>query len=190
MQNWLWFLFLFLGIPWIAFEGKFEQMPKQIYKNWHIENPYIVNYLSEKVRCKYQTFGLFCSHLSVDKCFRYRLVNLHDFFSQWLMYIDLHCTKIFKYKNWVSVSYFSLSDLEQRVTKCSEFLQSRIVVFTIKIQLSVLVQGKMELIIISSKCTLISSWNSWKIAQLVLSNNRFLSYLTGSRWSVPSFWRQ
>lgn len=62
-------LILFLGIPWIAFEGKYEQMPKQIYKNWHIDNPYIVNYLSEKVSCHYQTFALFCSQLTVDRCF-------------------------------------------------------------------------------------------------------------------------
>lgn len=61
-------LILFLGIPWIAFEGKYEQMPKQIYKNWHIDNPYIVNYLSEKVSCHYQTFALFCSQFSVKFC--------------------------------------------------------------------------------------------------------------------------
>ena len=43
------FIFIILGIPWIAFEGKFDQMPKSIYETWHAENPYIINYLSEKV---------------------------------------------------------------------------------------------------------------------------------------------
>ncbi|CAG2199986.1 unnamed protein product [Mytilus edulis] len=36
------------GIPWIPFEGKIYQMPKAKYQKWHAENPYIINYLSEK----------------------------------------------------------------------------------------------------------------------------------------------
>ena len=42
---------------------------------------------------------------------------------------------------------------------------------TIKIQLSVLVQNKVNLIIISLKINLFSPWYSWKISELALSNN-------------------
>ena len=42
---------------------------------------------------------------------------------------------------------------------------------TINIQLSALVEYKADLIIISLKINLFSPWNSWKIAELALSNN-------------------
>ena len=42
---------------------------------------------------------------------------------------------------------------------------------TINIQLSVLVQYKMDVIIISLKINLYLTWYRWKIAQLVLNNN-------------------
>ncbi|CAG2236821.1 ISWI [Mytilus edulis] len=35
------------GIPWIASDGKFEQMPKQVYTMWHTENPYVKNNIGE-----------------------------------------------------------------------------------------------------------------------------------------------
>jgi hypothetical protein len=48
---------------------------------------------------------------------------------------------------------------------------------TIKIQLSVLVEYKADLIIISLKINLFSPWYSWKIAELVLNNNHSLTML-------------
>ena len=45
---------------------------------------------------------------------------------------------------------------------------------TIKIQLSVLVKNKVDLIIISLKINLFSPWYSWKIAEFALSNNHSL----------------
>jgi hypothetical protein len=47
-------------------------------------------------------------------------------------------------------------------------------VSTIKIQLNVLVQYKMDLIIISLKINLFSPWYSWKISELALNNNHSL----------------
>ena len=44
-------------------------------------------------------------------------------------------------------------------------------VSTIKIQLSVLVYYKVDIIIISLKCNLFLPWYIWKIAHLVLNNN-------------------
>ncbi|VDI30258.1 Hypothetical predicted protein [Mytilus galloprovincialis] len=35
------------GIPWIASDGKLEQMPKQVYTMWHTENPYVKNNIGE-----------------------------------------------------------------------------------------------------------------------------------------------
>jgi hypothetical protein len=46
---------------------------------------------------------------------------------------------------------------------------------TIKIQLSVLVKYKVDLIIISLKINLFSPWYSWKIAELALSINQSLT---------------
>jgi len=48
---------------------------------------------------------------------------------------------------------------------------------SIKIQLSVLVWYKVDLIIISLKINLFSSWYSWKIAELALNNNYSLTRL-------------
>jgi hypothetical protein len=45
---------------------------------------------------------------------------------------------------------------------------------TIKIQLRVLVEYKVDLIFISLKINLFSPWHSWKIAELALSNNHSL----------------
>ena len=47
---------------------------------------------------------------------------------------------------------------------------------TIKIQLSVLVQNKANLIIIALKINLFSPWYNWKIAELVLNNNHSLTH--------------
>jgi len=47
---------------------------------------------------------------------------------------------------------------------------------TIQIQLSLLVQNKVDLIIISSKINLFSSWYSWKSAELALNNNHSLTH--------------
>ena len=47
---------------------------------------------------------------------------------------------------------------------------------TKKIQLSVLVLYKADIIIISLKIDLFSPWYGWKIAELVLNNNHLLSY--------------
>jgi hypothetical protein len=46
---------------------------------------------------------------------------------------------------------------------------------TIKIQLSVLIWYKADLIIISLKINLFSPWYSWKIAELALKNNHSLT---------------
>jgi hypothetical protein len=46
---------------------------------------------------------------------------------------------------------------------------------TIKIQLSVLVSYKVDLIIISLKINLFSPWYSWKLAELALNNNHSLT---------------
>jgi type III secretory pathway component EscS len=46
---------------------------------------------------------------------------------------------------------------------------------TIKIQLGVLVYYNVDLIIISLKINLFSSWYSWKIAELALNNNHSLT---------------
>ena len=46
---------------------------------------------------------------------------------------------------------------------------------TIKIQLRVLVQHKVDLIIIPLKISLFSPWYSWKIAELALNNNHSLT---------------
>ncbi|CAC5389321.1 LRRK2 [Mytilus coruscus] len=35
------------GVPWISPEGKFDQMPKQVYTMWHTENPYVKNNIGE-----------------------------------------------------------------------------------------------------------------------------------------------
>ena len=48
---------------------------------------------------------------------------------------------------------------------------------TMKIQLSLLVWYKADLIIISLKINLFSPWYSWKIAELVLNNNHSLTLL-------------
>ena len=48
---------------------------------------------------------------------------------------------------------------------------------TIKIQLSVLVYNKADLIIISLKINLFSPWYSWKIAELALNNNHSLTWI-------------
>ena len=56
-------------------------------------------------------------------------------------------------------------------------------VTTIKMQLSVLVEYKADLIIISLKINLFSSWYSWKIAAMAITNNHSLTY---SNWNfVP-----
>ena len=47
---------------------------------------------------------------------------------------------------------------------------------TIKIQLSVFVYYKADLIVISLKINLFSPWYSWKIAELALNNNRSLTH--------------
>jgi hypothetical protein len=47
---------------------------------------------------------------------------------------------------------------------------------TIKIQLSMLVENKEELIIISLQINLFSPWYSWNIAELVLSTNNSLTH--------------
>jgi hypothetical protein len=47
---------------------------------------------------------------------------------------------------------------------------------TIKIQLSMLVENKEELIIISLQINLFSPWYRWKIAELVLSTNNSLTH--------------
>ena len=47
---------------------------------------------------------------------------------------------------------------------------------TIKIQLSILVKYKANLITISLKINLFSPWYSWKIAELTLSNNHSLNH--------------
>ena len=46
---------------------------------------------------------------------------------------------------------------------------------TIKIQRSVLVQYKADLIIISLKINLLSPWYSWKIGELALNNNHSIT---------------
>jgi len=46
---------------------------------------------------------------------------------------------------------------------------------TIKIQLSMLVEYKASLIIISLKINLFSQWSTWKIGELALSNNNSLT---------------
>jgi hypothetical protein len=46
---------------------------------------------------------------------------------------------------------------------------------TIKIQLSMLVEYKASLILISLKINLFSPWNSWQIGELALSNNNSLT---------------
>ena len=46
---------------------------------------------------------------------------------------------------------------------------------TVKIQLSMLVYHKADLIIISLKINLFSPWYSWKIAELNLNNNHLLT---------------
>jgi hypothetical protein len=51
-----------------------------------------------------------------------------------------------------------------------------------KIQLSVLVYYKVNLIIISLKINLFSPCYSWKIAELALNNNHSLKYNTVSWW--------
>ena len=48
---------------------------------------------------------------------------------------------------------------------------------TIKIQLSVLVWYKVDLIIILLKINLFSPWYSWEIAELVLNNNHSLNLI-------------
>jgi len=48
---------------------------------------------------------------------------------------------------------------------------------TIQIQLSVLVEYKADLIIISLKINLFSPWYSWKIAALALNNNHSLTQI-------------
>jgi hypothetical protein len=57
-------------------------------------------------------------------------------------------------------------------------------VSTIKIQLSMLVKYKADLIIISLKINLFLPWYSWKITELALNNN--LS-LTNRRYPTPIF---
>ena len=46
---------------------------------------------------------------------------------------------------------------------------------TMKIQLSVLVEYKADLIIISLKINLLSSWYRWKVADLALNNNHSIT---------------
>jgi hypothetical protein len=55
---------------------------------------------------------------------------------------------------------------------------------TIKIQLSMLVENKEELIIISLQINLFSLWYSWKIAELALNNNHSFihNWLTVTEW--------
>jgi hypothetical protein len=66
---------------------------------------------------------------------------------------------------------------------------------TSKIQLSVLVKNKVDLIIISLKINLFSSWYSWTIAEVALGNNRSLtqcvtnpvrkeSYCDYDKWNI------
>ena len=52
---------------------------------------------------------------------------------------------------------------------------------TIKIQLSVLVQYKADLIIILLKINLFSLWYNWKIAELALNNNHSLAMSSGDK---------
>ena len=61
-------------------------------------------------------------------------------------------------------------------------------VSTIKIQLSVLVWNKANLIIISLKINLFSSWYSWKIAELALNNNHSHQHVKRSRNKIDNKW--
>ena len=47
---------------------------------------------------------------------------------------------------------------------------------TVKIQLNMLFKYKVDLIIISLKINLFSSWHRWKIAELVINNNYSLTH--------------
>ena len=53
---------------------------------------------------------------------------------------------------------------------------------TIKIQLSMLVEYKADLIIISLKINKFSPWYSWKIAELAINNNQSLTHSNISSW--------
>ena len=53
---------------------------------------------------------------------------------------------------------------------------------TIKIQLSMLVEYKADLVIISLKINKFSPWYSWKIVELALNNNQSLTHSNISSW--------
>jgi hypothetical protein len=85
-----------------------------------------------------------------------------------------------KSKDWLARNQNNVSEWSDMSTRGLMFQWAS----TIKIQLSVLVENKADLIIISLKINLFSPWYSWKIADLVLNNNHSLNDLEKDKiWS-------
>ena len=77
-----------------------------------------------------------------------------------------------KSKDWLARNQNNVSEWSDMSTRGPLYQWAS----TIKIQLSMLVENKEELIIISLQINLFSPWYRWKIAELVLSTNNSLTH--------------
>ena len=85
-----------------------------------------------------------------------------------------------KSKNWLARNQDNVSEWSYMSTRRLLFQWAN----TIKIQPSVLVYDKANLIIISLKINLFSPWCSWKIAELALNNNHSLTHFRLRQYDI------
>ena len=108
---------------------------------------------------------------AVDRGFEPRSDQAKDFKIGICSFSAKHAVLKRKSKDWLARNQNKVSEWSDMFTRGLLFLWAS----TLKIQLSVLVQNKANLIIISLKINLFSPWYSWKIAELALNNNHSLT---------------
>jgi hypothetical protein len=87
-----------------------------------------------------------------------------------------------KSKDWSARNHNNVSEWSDMSTRGLLFQWAS----TIKIQLSVLIENKADLIIISLNINLFSPCYSWKNAELALNNNHSLTYSNNTE--AKTFW--
>ena len=122
---------------------------------------------------------------AVDRGFEPRSGQTKDFKIGICSFSAEHAALRRKSKDWLARNQNKVSEWSDMFTRGLLFLWAS----TLKIQLSVLVQNKANLIIISLKINLFSPWYSWKIAELALNNKHSLTHFNNPK-GVPGIQRK
>ena len=109
---------------------------------------------------------------AVDRGFEPRSGQTKDFSSGICCFSAKHAALRRENEDWLARNQNNVSEWSDMSTSGLLFQWAS----TIKLQLSVLILNKADLIIISLKINLFSPWYSWEIAELALNNNHSLNH--------------